>query len=300
MPVFAAAQSQSSSSSGEDLTQPLPDESEQIPDLYSFTVPVHGINAGLSVLGVHDSAIGWATIATPFVSYSFNPKFSADVTLPVYMYRLAENISPHPSPEDHLVALRGKPADMIFGLHAQFFPALARYEVTASITAPTGDQEYGLSTGQVTFDINNHFERTFSRFTPKLELGMGDSSTLVNRTVAKHYTSLGPLAHFQAGFIVDLVHGTSFESDAYEQLPLGDQKIYGYSRRRRATVIKGRNVSEDNGFINSLDIPLNRHVTLFVYYSHSLRLRTDTAAIGINLILRGPTQIDDFLFDDLF
>ena len=80
----------------------------------------------------------------------------------------------------------------------------------------------------------------------------------------------------------------SFESDAYEQLPIGDQKIYGPSRHGNATVVKGHNVTEDNGFTNALDIPLNGHITLSGYYSRSLRIHTDTAAVGISWVLRSP------------
>ena len=301
MPLLVCAQRPASP----EFTQPscadcLPTDTSELPGNYGFYSPVRGFNAGLTVSGVHDSATGWSTMATPFVSYSFNRIFSLDATLPVYMYRLAESRYLRPSPQAHLVTRRGKPADIIFGMNAQFFPALLSYRVTAAVTAPTGDEEYGLSTGRVTFDVNNHFERSFRRFTPKLELGAGDSSNLVNRAITRHYTSLGPLAHFQVGFILDLLHGASFQGEAYEQLPIGDQKIYGYSRKRKATVVRGENVSEDNGFISSLDVPVNRHTTLSGYYSHSLRLRTDIAAIGVSYILRTPTSIEDIPLDDLF
>jgi hypothetical protein len=277
-----------------------PADDSQFPALDSFIEPVRGVNAGLTVSGVHDSATGWATLAIPFISYSFSDIFSADASIPVYMYRLAAGRSTYPMPAEALITKRGELGDIIVGLHAQFIPAFAQYRITAALSAPTGDQSYGISTGRVTFDLNNHFERTYRRLTPKLEIGAGDSSALVDRIVTKHYTSLGPLAHFQVGFIVDLIHGTSFSSDAYEQLPIGDQKVYGYSRRRKATVVTGLNVTEDNGFINSLDIPINRHTTLSGYYSHSLRLRTDTSSIGITYILRAPTEVDDLSLDELF
>ena len=35
--------------------------------------------------------------------------------------------------------------------------------------------------------------------TPNIELGIGDSSSLVGTRVRKDYTSVGGLAHFQAG-----------------------------------------------------------------------------------------------------
>ena len=103
------------------------------------------------------------------------------------------------------------------------------------------------------------------------------------------------------GLAVDLLRGISFESDAYEQLPIGDQKIYGPSRHGNGIVVKGHNVTEDNGFTNSLDIPLSRNITLSGYYSRSLRIHTDTAAVGISWVLRSPNaKEEDTSFSDLF
>ena len=284
----------------ESASQSTPSETKDLPQVPGLSSTLHGWNAGLTISGIHDSVTGWATLATPAIGYSFNDIFSIDASIPIYFYRLAESRSTHPRPTQQLVNQRGEPGDIIFGLHAQFIPRLFQYEVTGAFTAPSGDEAYGLTTGRVTFDVNNHFERTFGRLTPNFELGAGDSSTLVNRTITKNYTSLGPLAHFQVGLGIDLLRGISFESDAYEQLPIGDQKIYGPSRHGNATVVTGHNVTEDNGFINSLDIPLDSHFSLSGYYSRSLRLHTDTAAIGITYILRAPPDSEDKLIDDLF
>ena len=266
---------------------------DQVPQVPGLDTSLHGWNAGVTVSGVHDSVTGWATLVAPAAGYSFNDIFSIDATIPIYMYRLADSRSTHPRPDARLVTQRGELGDIVFGLHAQFIPRLFQYQVTGAFTAPTGDEAYGLTTGRVTFDINNHFERSFGRITPNLELGGGDSTTLVNRTVTKNYTSLGPLAHFQIGLGIDLFRGMSFESDAYEQLPIGDQKIYGPSRNGKATVVTGHNVTEDNGFTNSLDIPLGGNLTISGYYSRSLRIHTDTAAIGITYVLRSAPATEE-------
>jgi hypothetical protein len=234
------------------------------------------------------------------VGYTFNDVFSVDASIPIYMYRLAESRSAHPRPNQLLVNQRGEPGDFVLDFHAQFLPSFAQYQIDAAVTAPTGDEAYGLTTGRCTFDLNNVFERTYGRLTPNLEIGVGDSSTLVNRQINKNYTSLGPLSHFQIGVAVELFHGATFETDAYEQLPIGDQKIYGPSRNGKATVVTGHAVTEDNGFTNSLDIPIDRNVSLSGYYSRSLRLRIDTVAFGVTYVLRtAPSQPDESL-DNLF
>lgn len=261
---------------------------------------VHGLNAGITFAGIHDSVVGWSTLATPSVAYSFNDIFSVDATLPIYMYRLAESRSTRPRANAHLVNQRGELGDLIFGFHAQFMSPIAPYQATLAVSAPTGDEAYGLTTGRATFDFTNHFERTFGRLTPILELGIGDSTTLVNRIVNKNYTSLGPLAHFQVGLGVTLPRDISFETDAYEQLPIGDQKIYGPSRKGRPTVVTGHNVTEDNGFTNSLNIPIDRHTAISAYYSRSLRFRIDSVAFGITYVLRSPPPLENDPIDDIF
>ncbi|HMF64378.1 MAG TPA: hypothetical protein VK608_09845 [Edaphobacter sp.] len=275
-------------------------DASDFPEIPGLSSPLRRWNAGLTITGVHESSTGWATIATPAVSYSFNDIFSVDATIPIYMYRLAESRSTHTRPNAQLVNQRGEPGDVILGFHAQFIPRLFLYQATIAVTAPSGDEAYGLTTGRVTFDLNNHFERTFGHFTPSIEIGAGDNTTLVNRILNRNYVSLGPLAHFQVGMGIDLFHGIGFETDIYEQLPLGDQKIYSAYRKSNPTVVTGYNVAEDNGVINALDIPLDSHTTLSGYYSRSLRRYTDTAGVGITYILRGTPRVEEETFDDLF
>ncbi len=272
----------------------------EVPETPGLSAALHGLNAGITFAGIHDSVVGWSTLATPSVGYSFNDIFSVDATLPIYMYRLAESLSPRPRPNAQLVNQRGELGDLILGFHAQFLPRFAQYQATVAVTAPTGDEAYGLTTGRVTFDFTNHFERSYRRLTPTAELGVGDSTMLVNRIVNKNYTSLGPISHFQIGLGVELLRGMSFETDAYEQLPIGDQKIYGPSRNGKATVVTGYNVTEDNGFTNSLEVPLDRHTSLSAYYSRSLRLHIDSVAFGVTYVLRAPPPPTEDSLDDLF
>ena len=260
----------------------------QVPGLLSRWAD--GFNAGITLSGLHDNQTGYSTLATVAAGYNFNDTFSMDMSFPVYLYRLAPSLATNPPPSHLLVTQRGEPGDVTIGMHGQWSNRAFDYLGTFAFTVPTGDVPYGLSTGRFTLDYTSHFEHPLGIFTPDFEVGMGDSSSLVNRTVTKDYTSLGPLAHFQIGSAIDLFRGSSFTADAYEQLPIGDQKIYQSIRNGKivVTVVAGSNVTEDNGFINSLDIPLDRHTTLSGYYSRSLRLHTDTAAASITYTFRAP------------
>ncbi len=267
-------------------------ESSEVPQVPGISGLLRGFNAGVTFSSSHDSGTGWATVFQPAIGYSFNDVFAVDVTVPIYMYRLAGSLAANPPPNALLVPRRAEPGDVLVGFHAQFIPHGLQYQATLSATLPSGDDLYGLSTGRTTFDFSNRFEHSFQYVTPNVELGLGDSSSLVNPLVLRDFTSLGPLAHFTAGFAFALPLGASFEADAYEQLPIGDQKIYQTIQRRgnqgpARTVVTGRSVAEDNGFTNSIDIPLDRHTTLSAYYNRSLRLRDDVFAVGVSYVLRG-------------
>lgn len=281
-------------------TTPTPTATSEVPRVPGFSSLLRGFNAGVSLIGLHDSQNGYATLLQPALGYSFNDIFSLDATIPIYLYRLAASIGGN----GQLSPQRGEPGDLLFGLHAEFLPRHFQYQATVSATAPTGDSTHGLSTGRFTVDLSNHFQHTFHRVTPDIEIGIGNSSSLANQELNRNYTSLGPLAHFQAGLAFPLLRGMSFSADAYEQLPLGDQKLYetiGDPRGMRPTitVVTGRSVAEDNGFTNTLDIPLNGHLTAAGYYNRSLRFKDDTVSFGLTYVFRSSRAAQKAADEDL-
>ena len=255
---------------------------------------LRGFNAGLTSSAVHDSSIGWYSIVTPAVSYTVSPHYSADVSLSIYPYRLAPNENPAAAASQRLVTTHADLGDTLIGLHGYFNPHAFQQTVTVSLTAPTGSRQNGLGTGRVTFDFRDHIERYFHQTGFILDLGAGDSSGLFNRLVMDESSSLGPITHFQTGTIIWLPRGNYLQSVAYEQLPIGDQKIYGVVSapgKPSQTVATGRSVTEDNGFTTSLGVPLSSHVTLASYYNRSLRLHLDTVSVGLTYVLRGTPRM---------
>jgi len=248
-------------------------------------------NAGLSFSAVHDSSIGWYDVLTPAISYTFSPHFTADVSASLYPYRLTQNQATNVTASDELLPTHFDAGDTLLGLHGYFSAHTLQHTVTALMTAPTGNRPDGLSTGRVTFDLRDHIERYVGQTGLVLDVGVGDSSGLFNRLVQDQGNTLGPIAHFQTGLILWLPGREYIQSVAYEQLPIGDQKIYATAPPRPGaparTVVTGRGVSEDNGFTTSLGIPLTAHLTATSYYNRSLRLHLDTVSVGVTFALRG-------------
>jgi hypothetical protein len=252
-------------------------------------------NAGISFSVVHDSSIGWYDVLTPAIGYTFSPHLSADVSASLYPYRLTQNQAANVTANDELLPTHFDAGDTFLSLHGSFSAHTLQHTVTALVTAPTGDRPHGLGTGRVTFDLRDHIERYAGHLRSQpglvLDLGVGDSSGLFNRLVQDQSNTLGPIAHFQTGLILWLPGREYLQSVAYEQLPLGDQKIYATQIPRPGapprTIVTGRGVSEDNGFTTSLGIPLTAHLTATSYYNRSLRLHLDTVSVGLTFALRG-------------
>jgi hypothetical protein len=273
----------------------------KVPRVPNVSTLFDGFNAGVTYSGVHDSASGWYTIATPAISYTFSDHYSADATASMYFHRLVQNTNSATATKEPMVVETINAGDTLIGFHAFFEPGSLQNTITASLTAPTGDKSQGLGAGQVTFDFSNHTERYLKRVGLLVDVGAGNSSGLFNSVVSKDYSSVGAIAHFQAGAVVWLGSGIYLQSVAYEQLPLGSQTVYRTVKRGEhghgddkddgsppaATPLTTPSAIEDNGFTTIMGLPLNNYLTLSGYYNRSLRQDLDTVSFGMTYVIRG-------------
>jgi len=251
-----------------------------------------GFNASVGTSSQHDSSNGWSSILTPNAAYRFNKHISVEAGVPIYTYINIYFDYGTAAKPDYNYALQGG----VFGDTALSFEADARafstdYSGTVSLGLPSGNTDYGLGAGQVTYNINNHFEKA-GIFTPDIELGFGDTSALVEQRVLKSYVAVGPMAHFQAGGSVGLPFNASFEANAYEELPTAKNLVYSSTGKgkKKVTTATNEDPSEDNGFIASLDVPLAPHVTLSGFYSRSLRDHDDVGGFSFTFLLKAPPR----------
>ena len=268
---------------------------EDLMALDGFELPQRGFNAFVAFSGLHDAQLGWASFVQPTLSYRFNRIFSADVTIPIYLYRMAYRYRAGQPVNGKLTPQSGELGDTTFAGHAEFTPAWLDDTFTAAIDAPTGNKVYGLSTGQVTWMALNDFEVDIRRFTPDIQLGVGDSSDLVNQAVVRNYDTLGTLAYFQAGGAYNVASHLDVEGDAYEQLPIGNQKIYTQVIRKTAigvskTQVLSNSSAEDNGITATVDIPTKGHWDISSYYNRSFRLKDTTVGFTLTFSLKKPKE----------
>ena len=258
-----------------------------------------GFTGSFATSTQHDSSNGWSSLLTPFLGYRFDRYFGLDVGTVLYTrIDVDANVGTKAKPVYAYEPKSGAFGDTTISAHGYVSFLTLDYTGSVSMGLPTGNTLYGLGAGQVTYNINNHFEKNIGRFTPEIELGFGDTSSLANPSVLKSYIAVGPMANFQAGSSVDLPFRSTFEADAYEQLPLDNDLIYSTtgSGKKKVTTATNTDPAEDNGFITSLDIPLNPHVTMSGFYSRSLRDHDDVGGFSFTFLLKAPPRPPEVAF----
>ena len=251
-----------------------------------------GFNASLGTTSQYDSGNGWASILTPGIAFRFNQSLSVNASIPIYAsINVDSNTGTKAKPVYTSTTMHGVLGDASLAASLAAHPFLLDYNATLSLGLPSGNTAYGLGAGKTTYDFNNHFEKSFGIFSPDIEFGIGTSSSLIRPRVRKTYTSVGALAHFQAGTSIDLPLNLSFEVDAYEDLPLNLSTIYTAARSgKKATAATTAGNAEDNGFTTSLDIPLSGRTTVSGFYNRSIRNDDDTAGLSLTLLLKPPPR----------
>lgn len=258
--------------------------------------PVMGLNVSLDYEAQYNSATHWANIVSPDVSFRFNRRLSVDASIPWYatvnanIPTTVSGVTTYP-----LRSGRDLLGDTSIAAHLDFQPPKSIYLLTPTVAFATGNSRYGLSADATTYNITGHAEHEIGSFTPDVEIGFGNSSTLANQHVHKAYTAVGSIANFQLGTSIDLPLRFELDLEAYEDLPVGMQNVYGtitkkHGKGKNATtqVLQGVGVAEDNGFDGEIDLPIGHHLIADSSYEHSLVQGLDTVSIGVIVILRSP------------
>ncbi len=102
-----------------------PQNVTKVPRVPNVSLLFDGFNAGVTYSGVHDSASGWYTVASPAVSYTFSDRYSADASASMYFHRLVQNTDPATAATQPQVVEPVNAGDTLIGFHA--FLSQARY-----------------------------------------------------------------------------------------------------------------------------------------------------------------------------
>ncbi|MGE5112465.1 MAG: hypothetical protein ACM3JB_16490 [Acidobacteriaceae bacterium] len=249
----------------------------------------------------HDSSAGWISEAAFTVGYDFNRHISVESGIPAYFIqdRTSDGSSTQTSR-----ALGDWFARVIFTPVNRPF----HYAMALTGTAPTGNQDLGVSAGEATWNWLNHIDKQYSRYTPFAEVGFSNS-VAGDRYYQRSFTTVGNAATLRGGLAVHLLKFTSIEFSGYSVRGLGSQKMIsrsvaaggvsspgsqmGHQPFNSQHVISGdATLANDNGFNTSLYIYPVQRVDIGVFYNRSQSYETNTvsACIGFRFghMQKGP------------
>jgi hypothetical protein len=222
------------------------------------------------------------------VGYNFNQYFGLDVGLPIYFVR--------PSSSTGGTASNGIGNPWV-DLRVKFLNPMLNYGSMLTAFAPAGDSKRGLSTGHATFDWTNHFDHTFSRLTPFVEIGIantvGDS-----RFFLRPYTTFGYNTHFQAGASFDLWKIFSVGGSAYDIVPTGQQTVFskvvhgngagashGRVFQQNQQTTGTADIARDDGFSAWVEASPSHAVSMQLGYTRSTHYALNSVSfnVGVNV-----------------
>lgn len=247
------------------------------------------------------NSLGGVFSLTPSVGYNFNHYFGLDVGVPIYMVRGSSSTG---STDTNGLG------DPFLGLLFRFPGHVVNYSSSVIGTVPVGDASKGLSTGRFTVDWTNRFDHSFSRLTPFVAAGIGNTIR-DTRFFQRPFTTLGFNAHFEGGANLEVWKFFSVGVSGYAIEPSGQQKVFsklvpaggvghngGHGRVFGVSheTVGGADLTRDHGFSTWIDANPNHVLDLELAYSRSTVFDLDTVSftVGLNVgrMLRKsqPTQ----------
>lgn len=233
---------------------------------------------------------GQVMTLTSTTGYNFNSHVGIIAGLPIYFIRNYSSTA-------GASAANGV-GDLFAGLRLAWANPVVNYRMTLIGAAPTGDSSKGLSTGRVSYDWTNHFDKSFGPWTPFTNLGLANS--VPNMLFAqRQFESYGHVAHFEAGAALNLPGPFSASASAYDIEPWGTQKIFsrvvrnggppaGAGSHGRVFELNqettgGVELTRDNGFNAGLGVSFAPLLEFWAGYNHSTHFDLNTVSFGVGV-----------------
>jgi hypothetical protein len=208
------------------------------------------------------------------VGFNFTPLLGVDAIFPVYFV-----VPPAPQSvfSTSMAGIGNLAADGRLSLPLLF----VHYQATGTVAFPTGSTSKGFSTGVITADLDNRFERSYGLITPFLDIDVGNSlnngNTPGRLKIQRPYLTYGNVAEFTAGPQIQILDRISLSADVYQALPWGPQTVYSRILPAGATGSGGQHnrvfeiaqvtnggskLVADNGYAGSVEFSPTRYLDL--------------------------------------
>src|SRR5215472_8264196 len=176
------------------------------------------------------SSLGTVTRFDSTVGYNFNRHFAVDFGAPILFVQGNSSTS---STATTMYQSANGIGDIYTDLRFTFRNPTLNYISTIRGTVPTGSTSNGFSSGRVTADWNNHFDRAFGRVTPFLNLGVANTVPDTAYFV-RPFTTFGLETHIDGGASIKiwraLSHRAFRPAKSFQQASSPDRRTPWYSR----------------------------------------------------------------------
>ena len=230
---------------------------------------------------------GMITKADPSLGYTFNRYFEAYAGLPLYFVRESSLTSPTPSSMSGI-------GNAYAGFSLTLMNPILDYSSTVEVTAPTGDESRGFSTGKVTADWTNTFSHSFNSVTPYASAGIANTISDTSFFV-RPFTSDGRVGHFEVGGLWGVFPRVTAGVAGYAVRASGEQRIVSRVIDRNTTITASRDsvfltepdviglaeIANDEGFATWLTLRPKRNIDFQAGYNRSARYELDSVFFGI-------------------
>src|SRR5215475_2864833 len=169
----------------------------------------------------------------PTLGYSFSRTFQTYVGLPFYFVKDSSTTSTTSTTPTSNGFMNGL-GNAYLGFHIGVDRDAVNFASNVEATAPTGDQDKGLSTGRATVDWTNSFSHSFSSVTPFANIGLANTVSDTS-FFARPFTSLGLVSHFDGGAKFPLSQSVDVGASAYGVRAAGPQRIISKLFKRQST-----------------------------------------------------------------
>jgi len=242
------------------------------------------------------STLGLITKFDTSAGYQFNRYLAVEAGLPVYFVNPSSSFS-QATGTQAATGIGNVYADVRLSLENP----LVNYTSLATVAAPTGDKATGFSTGHVTYDWSNLFDRSFGHVTPFGNLGIANTITDTPFFI-RPFSSFGFVTHVEGGASYRLFRRLSVGASVYAIEPSGQQTVVsklipgknagGNSGRSHhgvfetASVTVGNaSIARDDGFSAWFSARPSRYATFLIGYNRSVEYALDSVFFGLNFNL---------------
>lgn len=177
---------------------------------------------------------GLVTKLDPLLGYNINKNFSTYGGLPFYFVNLkSTTTTPLPTTVSNNGFMTGL-GNAFAGLRASVDSEALNFSSNLEVTAPTGDESRGFSTGKMTVDWTNRISRTFSGFTPFGSVGIANTVSDTPFFI-RPFTTDGTVGHFDGGASYAFTPAFMLNASAYLVRGSGEQRVISRVVKRAPT-----------------------------------------------------------------